>query len=81
MPASVENESYLLKLEDRIHKHIKIDEDPAKKHENALKGALMKMLKVGRQQTEENTEDISPLILSRKSLKDYMTEGTTKTQR
>ena len=67
----VENESYLSKLEDIIQEHIKIDEDPAKKHEKALNAAFMKMWKVGRQQqTEKNAEDIASLILNRQSLKD-----------
>ena len=72
----LEYQSYLDKLEDRIQHHGKV-EDPAKKHEKALNSALMKMWKVGRQIPIEERQEIhnNQLLLSRASLKDYMTQG------
>ena len=74
--AIMENESYLEKLGSRIEGHIKVDEDPAKKHEKLLNAALTKMWQVGRQNiTTEIAEEGSQLLLRRDNLKQYMTEG------
>ena len=45
----LENSTYLEKLGGRIEGHVKGDEDPAIKHEKAIKTALTKMWQVGQQ--------------------------------
>ena len=70
----METQTYLDKLGDRIDGHIKVDQDPAITHEKTLNSALTKMWKVGRNQEKvQNNQTL--FLLSRESLKEYMTQG------
>ena len=72
--AILEMSTYLDKLEERIEGHIKVDIDPAIAHEKVLNTALTKMWKVGRNQELKQNQQ-TQLILSRDSLKEFMTQG------
>ena len=78
--AIINEDSYLGKLKDRISSHEHIDDNPATSHEKKLNATLRKMHQVGKDSPKTKDKDNPPLILSRESLTQYITEGAIPPQ-